>query len=438
LVVAVCRTAAILLAGLFTQRHTVLLGERIAIAEAAVLAAALYNGGLLVLYWRRIAVRGLRLATVATDMAFVTLWVYLAGAEGLRLFGLYYLLVVVAALWFGVIGTTLTAGVGAALYLLALYTRDVPLADLDVALSQQIPVLVLAAVVAGYMADAQRREREAWHRDRLVLAQYEGRRKIIQEFYDRLTPQTLRPVPGLDVGLRFRPALRLGAGDYYDLLTIAPGRYLALVADVAGKYAGSLMQVPFLKFSLLATARAGHSVGQMLASVNANMFPQPDEEKDRIVSLCCVLLDVGAGTLTYASAGHDPPLLIRARTKEVAVLGSGGLVMGVEPEARYSEETLALEPDDTLVLYTDGVIEASDASGRQFGLEELRAAAVAGVGLGLGADQLARRIFLQVRDFARGGQRADDMTVFVLRYRPPQAKSLGEAGTPALRAQGPE
>ena len=423
LVVAVCRAAAIVIAAVLSPGYIRMPGAPRLMGELALLAASIYNAGLLILYWRRIAVRRLRLAMVAADMGFVTLWVYLAGSDGLRLFGLYYVLVVVAALWFGLIGTTLTAAAGAGLYLLALYASETPPAELELVLTQQIPVLVLAAVVAGYMADARRREREAWHRDRLTLAQYEGRRKIIQEFYDRLTPQTLQPVEGLDVGLRFRPALRMGAGDYYDLLTIAPGKYLALVADVAGKYAGSLMQVPFLKSSLLAAARSGQSASEMLASVNAYMFPETDEERDRIVSLCCALIDVEAATLTYASAGHDPPLLVRAGSKEVVVLGSGGLVMGVEPEASYPEETLALEPGDTLVLYTDGVVEASDAAGRQFGLEGIEGVAVAGVGLGLAAEEMARQLFLRVREFARGGERADDMTVLVLRLQPPQPKA---------------
>jgi sigma-B regulation protein RsbU (phosphoserine phosphatase) len=360
----------------------------------------------------------MRVATVAADMCFVTLWVYLAAPEATRLFGLYYVLVVVAALWFGVIGTTATAVTGAAMYMLALQAGGALPADTGTALRQQIPVLVLAAVVVGYMADAQRREREAWNRDRVTLAQYEGRRRIIQEFYERLTPQRLPQVPGLDVGLRFRPALRMGAGDYYDLLTIAPGRYLAVVADVAGKYAGSLMQVPFLKFSLLAAARAGQSAGGILSQVNDNMFPQADDEAERIISVCCVAIDVEAATITYASAGHDPPLLIRERTREAITLERGGLVMGVQPGIVYEQEALSLEPGDTLVLYTDGVIEASDARGQQFGLDGLKAAVVAGVGLGLGADELARQLYLRVREFARGGQRDDDMTLMVLRFQP--------------------
>lgn len=419
LVVAVCRTAAIFIAALVAPGYLrdvegPSLGE-----DLALLAASIYNAGLLILYWRRIGFRGQRPATVGADMAFVTLWVYLAGPDGLRLFGLYFVLVVVAALWLGVVGTIAAAGAGAGLYLLALHGAQVAPADLELALTQQIPVLVLAAVVAGYMARAQRREREAWHEDRLQLAQYEGRRKMIQEFYDRLTPQRLQPVEGLDVGLRFRPALHMGAGDYYDLLTIAPGRYLAVMADVGGKYSGALMQVPFLKFSLLAAARSGESAGEMLASVNARMFPRPEEEWDRLVSVCCAIIDVEAATVSYSSAGHDPPLLVRAGSKEVVVLEQGGLVMGVEPEVSYGEETLPLEPGDTLVLYTDGVIEASDAGGRQFSFEELKDAAVAGVGLGLGAEGLAHQLFLRVREFARGGRRADDMTLFVLRFRPP-------------------
>jgi serine phosphatase RsbU (regulator of sigma subunit) len=419
LVVAVCRSAAILI-GIFLAPGYLSPAPPRTAATLVVISASVYNAALLVAYWRGTTFKGMRIATVAADMGFVTLWVYIASPTGDRLFGLYYVLVVVAALWFGVIGTTATAATGAGLYLLALHAGGTGAADFERAMTQQIPVLVLAAVVAGYMADAQRREREAWNRDRVALAQYEGRRRIIQEFYERLTPQRLPSVPGLDVGLRFRPALRMGAGDYYDLLTITPGRYLVVVADVAGKYAGSLMQVPFLKFSLLAAARAGRSPAGILAQVNDNMFPQPDEDADRIISACCALLDVQAATFTYASAGHDPPLLIRERTKEALTLERGDLVMGVQPGIAYQEETVPLEPGDTVVLCTDGVIEATDARDQQFGLEGLQAAAVAGVGLGLQADELARQLFLQVRDFARGGQRDDDMTLMVLRFRPPQ------------------
>jgi len=418
LVVAVCRTAAILIA--IVSPGYVRGGVPPSPFEhVAVITAAVYNAALLILYWRNIRFRGMRAAAVATDVAFVTIWVYLAIPAGASIFGLYYLLVVVAALWFGVIGTTATAAGSAGLYMLALHAGGASPAALDQALTQQIPVLVLAAVVAGYMADAQRRERESWDRDRGVLTEFENRRKIIQEFYDRLAPQRLAAAEGLDVGLRFRPALQMGAGDYYDLLTVTPGRYLAVVADVGGKYAGSLMQVPFLKFSLLAAARSGQSAAGILTQVNNNMFPQAEEDADRIVSLCCLLIDVQAGSVTYASAGHDPPLLVRGGSKEIITLQRGDLVMGVQPGVAYQQETVSLEPGDTLVLYTDGVTEATNAGGQQFGLEGVQAAVRAGVGLEMEADALAHQVFLTVRDFARGGHRDDDMTLMVLRFRPP-------------------
>jgi sigma-B regulation protein RsbU (phosphoserine phosphatase) len=148
------------------------------------------------------------------------------------------------------------------------------------------------------------------------------------------------------------------------------------------------------------------------------MFPQAEDEAERIISVCCVAIDVEAATMTYASAGHDPPLLARQGTREAITLERGGLVMGVQPGIVYEEETLSLEPGDTLVLYTDGVTEASDSRGQQFGLEGLKAAVVAGVGLGLGADELARQLFLRVREFARGGHRDDDMTLMALRFQP--------------------
>jgi len=412
MVVAVFRTAFILLV-MFSPGVIKGLGRYSLALQISVVAAGIYNLVLLFCYWRGVGFRGQRYLTLGGDLAFITAWVFLTGERGADLFPLYYALVVIAGLWFSVVGTLLVALAAATLYLaaLTLTPHSVPL--LAEAVRSQIPFLFLVAVIVAYMVDARSRERETWHQTSILLTQYQERRRMMQEFYEQLAPRALDSVPGLGVGLRFRPALRMGAGDYYDLLELSPGNYAVAVADVAGKFAPGMSKLPALKYALHAAARVHVTPAKVMGAVNTLIYD--DLQPDMFISMWYGLYHSDQGLLTFASAGHNPPLLARHGTREVQELSDSGLVIGINPQGEYQERSVQLQPGDTLVLYTDGVVGACNAQGEEFGMERLQALAIAASALDLPADQVADRIFAQANEFARGGAHRDDMTVLVLR-----------------------
>jgi sigma-B regulation protein RsbU (phosphoserine phosphatase) len=140
---------------------------------------------------------------------------------------------------------------------------------------------------------------------------------------------------------------------------------------------------------------------------------------DRFVTLFFGLLDTGTHTLTYASAGHNPPILFR-RGQDPGLLQARGIILGCFEEAIYSEESLSLAPGDTLIIYSDGITEAIDSSEEEFGLEKLKkvAASVAPQP----ARSLNQSIIDQVRQHQDDAPQLDDMTIVSLRRTSEEAR----------------
>jgi sigma-B regulation protein RsbU (phosphoserine phosphatase) len=120
------------------------------------------------------------------------------------------------------------------------------------------------------------------------------------------------------------------------------------------------------------------------------------------------------GKLEYINAGHPSPILLRSGTAEEA-FKEGSFPVGLVPEAEFSTTTLHLEPNDTLVLYSDGVTEAMDPDEQQYGTGRLRAVLLGKNELPL--DEIQKTVLESVENFARGARQADDLTMLLVRFR---------------------
>jgi serine phosphatase RsbU (regulator of sigma subunit) len=384
----------------------------------------------------------LREFTLTLDVVFVTLWVGFGGDVGRTFVPLYYPLMVIAGLWFGMIGAAVTAFAASAfaIFVLLVAVPRIPGAGAipTAALLQRIPFLFLVALAVGYIANAQKRELEQIEDARVKLAELQEHQRLMHEYYELVTPAILPPV-GLDVGVGFRPALRTGAGDYYDLLPLEDGRYGLCVADVAGKYEAGALHVPVVKYALRAAASLETRPARIMERVNELVFNEL--QPDRFATMFYAQIDYWGGEVRYVNAGHDPALLLRG-DGAVEMLETGGLVLGVLHQARYDDDLVRMGPDDALVLYTDGAVEAVNASREEFGRERLIAAAQAAVERFASADEAAKHILHEVTEFARldvaqstdDESRRDDITVIVARLAPRPV--LGKPVTPQRRAGG--
>lgn len=421
LVVAILRTAMIILAVLAPSFSDGAVASRAAM-QVSVIAATVYNAIIVIFYWRRIHLRGQREVMVVVDILLVTAWVYLTwnlspGEIGSPLFPFYYVVLLTAALWFGVSGLLSAAGLISGLYLLVSYQASGgdPFSLVD-ALYRQIVYVFLMAIAAGYLVDTHKREREQWTRSQVLLAQYQERFRAAQEVYELLIPSHAPQAPGLELAARWRPALQEGGGDFYDVISPAPNRVVLTIADVSGKHSRGALKLPLFKAAFLATAQVWDDPGQVLTQVNRIVYPflQPE----MFISACVVIIDLEHHRLTFANAGQDPPIFVRQSTRDIVQLETGGLLLGIDEKATYPTEELRLNSGDTLCLYTDGITETSNANAEEFGFENLQARVQAAVAVGLPADDIADNIFTAVTQHSQGGTRHDDMTLVVMRYRP--------------------
>jgi len=413
IVAAVFRTAFLLIV-LFSQQFLHPRGTQGTLLAAAVIAAAVYNLALFIIH-----VRGLpfpRPVIVLVDVVLISLWIYLCGAGCTEFFVLYYAVVVVAGLWFGVAGALVTALFACVLYVWAVLATGATGEAEPGTVLLQVTFLIITAGIVGVVARIQERERQALATSRAVLEQYRERIRVAQYVDDLVRPRRLPPSPGLEVAAQYRPAALAFSGDYYDLIPLGGRRWGLCVADVSGKLGEQIGYLNTFKTTLRLTARREQSPARVLAEINREVAAAAadQDELEAFIGMSYVVLDLDTASLTYANAGNEPPVLIRAGPSQPIPLARGGLVLGVVADAAYEEETLLLEARDTLVLFTDGVVEIADRRGRFLGREAFLAEVVRHLDAP-SAQEMAVRVFQSVNSYGEGGRRRDDMTLLVAR-----------------------
>src|SRR5216684_4085981 len=271
----------------------------------------------------------------------------------------------------------------------------------------------LAADAASILDNARLVERE---RERQRLEQEIG---IARDIQQALLPKNLREYPHLAVsGVNF-PCLSVG-GDYYDVFPLDDRRTAFLLADVSGKGLGAALLTTMLQGAL-----SGMTLGTDPARTfnHVNRFLCDHAEVGRYATMFFGILE-DTGKLEYINAGHPSPILLRKETTQEAFT-EGSFPVGLVPEAEFTTATLQLEPDDTLVLFSDGVTEAMDPEEELYGVSRLRAVLQGKTDLPL--DEIQKTVLESVENFARGARQADDLTILVVRYRA-VATGITEAG----------
>jgi sigma-B regulation protein RsbU (phosphoserine phosphatase) len=221
-----------------------------------------------------------------------------------------------------------------------------------------------------------------------------------------LLPTTTPQLAGLRLASSWQPANGVG-GDCFDMLTFGAGAMGVYIADVAGKGVPAALLMSNLQAAVRAFAQEGAAPGSVCTSVNRLLCR--NMASGRFVTFCYARIDVAAGKLTYANAGHNPPLLIRANGA-IDKLSPGGTVLGVFAESTYEQGDFALRAGDRLILYTDGITEGRDAAGDEFGEDGL--AASASLHRALGADDMLAAMLKDIEAF-NGGAYEDDATLIV-------------------------
>jgi serine phosphatase RsbU (regulator of sigma subunit) len=185
-----------------------------------------------------------------------------------------------------------------------------------------------------------------------------------------LLPREVPDLPGLEIGDAYESAARLEVGgDVYDYLVLPDGRLAVVLGDVTGHGVEATADMAMAKFVFRSLARVHVDPGEFLAAANEVVASEIGAGK--FITMVALVLDAVAGQVTCASAGHPPPRLVLP-DGEVRAIDTRGLALGIEAPQRYQPVTLELPADASVVVYTDGVVEAR-RGGEQFGTERLDA-----------------------------------------------------------------
>jgi sigma-B regulation protein RsbU (phosphoserine phosphatase) len=232
--------------------------------------------------------------------------------------------------------------------------------------------------------------------------------EIARDIQSNLLPRATRGIPGYDLAYFNRPSREVG-GDYYDVVTVGDARGI-VIADVSGKGIGAAMLMSNVQALLRSKAPLVEAPGEVLRQMNADLAERVGE--GRFVTLFYLLLRPETGRLTYANAGHNPPLLVRV-DGGIAGLQVSGVPLGILPATEYPPFEDALAPGEVLALYSDGVTDAASATGELFGDDRL--ADVLKANRARRASEIVDAILLAVDTFRVEEPIPDDMTLVLLK-----------------------
>lgn len=225
-------------------------------------------------------------------------------------------------------------------------------------------------------------------------------------------PKVAPTVPGWQFAAMYEAARTVG-GDFYDFCDIPgpPDRLGVVIADVADKGVPAALFMAVSRTIIRSVAISGRSPAAAL--MRANQLILADSQADLFLSAIYLVLEPGTGRISFSNAGHNRPLLVRAKTGQLSELTQRGIVLGAFEEITLQDDTLYLAPGDALVLYTDGVTDALNRAGEDFGEQRLFDV-VQGSATG-NAQEILWAITGALAGFIGDTEQADDVTCVVIK-----------------------
>ncbi|HMQ04538.1 MAG TPA: SpoIIE family protein phosphatase [Pyrinomonadaceae bacterium] len=243
--------------------------------------------------------------------------------------------------------------------------------------------------------------------ERLERERMERELELATEIQQRFQPSGPPEIQGYEFqGISFS-CYEIG-GDYYDFIETHEGRMTIALGDVSGKGTAAALLMSSLHAAMHAQISARSSLDQTLLSVNR--YLAENTPANRFVTLFAAELDPSTGKIRYINAGHNPPLVGRV-DGSIEQLASGGFPLGIIPTAEYDAGEMSLSPGEVLVIYSDGVSEATDPDGEEFGLDRL--AAVIKSNIGMSAAGIRDRVESALSSFTRNAPANDDITLVI-------------------------
>lgn len=249
----------------------------------------------------------------------------------------------------------------------------------------------------------------------------ESELQLAKRVQSDLQPKPHSIWPGVQFAASAVAADHVG-GDFYDIFEAGTGKIAVVLGDVSGKGVSAALLVSVLQGAIRSSTAAQHEQ----ACVRINRMLCERTACERFATLFWGVFDSSTNTLRYVNAGHAAPMLVRSNKRRIERLDAGGPVLGLLPTAAYSAGIVELEPCDTLILYSDGINEATNQSDEEFGEDRIRTL-IAEV-RDTAPAQICEHLVQRVTAFAGAGVPSDDRTLMVVRF--------GQAEHMAVRDHG--
>jgi sigma-B regulation protein RsbU (phosphoserine phosphatase) len=234
--------------------------------------------------------------------------------------------------------------------------------------------------------------------------------ELARDLQQSILPVDFACPPGFSIAATSRPARQVG-GDFYDVIPLSGGRIGLVMADVSDKGMPSALYMALTHSLVHVQAKRRASPRQALLATHRLLLEMT--RADMFVTVFYGILDPAQSSLLYARAGHDCPLLYSPRTGDCRFLTAAGMLLGMVEDVHLDEKSVSLEPGDLLVLYSDGITDATSPTGEFFGAERLqKAVCCAG---GRTAQEACDLILRGVDEFRAGAAQYDDMALLVVR-----------------------
>jgi serine phosphatase RsbU (regulator of sigma subunit) len=249
------------------------------------------------------------------------------------------------------------------------------------------------------------------YRESLAKTIIEEELAVARRIQQQFLPQSLPSTPKLDLAALNVQTREVG-GDYYDVVGLGNGEYLVVIADVAGKGVPAALLASMVQASIRTQAQDRRPMGELMCRLNRLVYDATPE--DRFAT--CVLAHIGGDDpMLFSNAGHNFPIVLPA-AGGWRYLEEGGIPLGVAPEFAYLEASARLQAGDSLLLYTDGITDARNMDGEDYGEERLQRLA-GRLPREYTAKQIVQAVAEDVSQFTGGADQADDITLVALKTR---------------------
>jgi sigma-B regulation protein RsbU (phosphoserine phosphatase) len=260
----------------------------------------------------------------------------------------------------------------------------------------------------AHLAAMKIRETEA-HEELQRQQRIEAEVKRAATLQQSLLPTGARSVGRMGIAGKNVPSFDVG-GDYFDFVPGPDGRMVVSLGDVAGKGMAAALLMTDLRATMRAQVETGRPIVDLTSRLNRSIYETVRGE--RFITLMVAMVNGETGEIAYVNGGHNPPYLLRA-DGTLETLTTGGLLLGIFPEAVYETATVTMRAGDVLTLYSDGVTEARNPEGDEYGEDRLEAFLRAHHALP--PEKLVASLIEEIQKFTDAAQLADDVTVVVIR-----------------------